>query len=126
MVSFTKDFQEIVDEPFLDYATGEIKQGAQYFKPLSGTIMHYIEYMEHKFEGDTGVLERKHIQVDGLVYIGKEANNIEEQPLDVEKPQVFINEEEIKNFILALTPEEARKIGISRNEPYYLKKNVVE
>ena len=67
--------------------------------------------MENKFDGDIGVLERKHIQADGLVYIGKEANNIEDQPLDVIEPQVFINEEEIKK-ILALTPEEARKIGI--------------
>lgn len=112
--------------PFLDYATGEIKQGAQYFKPLSKTIIDYIGHIENKFEVILEFQREKHIHVDGLVYIGKEANNIEEQPLDVEKPQVFINEEEIKNFILALTPEEARKIGISRNEPYYLKKNVME
>jgi len=47
-----------------------------------------------------------------VVYIGKEANNIEDQPLDVTGAQVFINQEEIKQKILALTPEEARKIGI--------------
>jgi 1-aminocyclopropane-1-carboxylate deaminase/D-cysteine desulfhydrase-like pyridoxal-dependent ACC family enzyme len=47
-----------------------------------------------------------------LVYIGKEANNIEDQPLDVIGAQVFIDEEEIKQMILALTPEEARKLGI--------------
>jgi hypothetical protein len=68
--------------------------------------------MENKFEGDIGFLERKHIQPDGLVYIGKEANNIENQPLDVIGAQVFINEEEIQQKILALTPEEARKLGI--------------
>ncbi len=74
--------------------------------------MQYIEHMENKFEGDIGVLERKYIQADGLVYIGKEANNIEDQPLDVTKSQVLINEEEIKQMILALTPEEARELGI--------------
>lgn len=63
-------------------------------------------------EGDTGVLERKHIRVDGLIYIGKEANNIEDQPLDVAKPQTFVNIEDIEQKILALTPEEARKIEI--------------
>ncbi len=47
-----------------------------------------------------------------MVYIGKEANNIEDQPLDVIGAQVFIDEEEIKQMILALTPEEARKLGI--------------
>ena len=38
-----------------------------------------------------------------MVYIGKEANNIEDQPLDVTRSQAFINEEEIKQKILALT-----------------------
>jgi galactitol-specific phosphotransferase system IIB component len=47
---------------------------------------------------------------DGLICIGKEANNIEDQPLDVTGAQVFIDEKEIKQKILALTPEEARKM----------------
>lgn len=64
------------------------------------------------FDGYTGVIERKHIQADGLVYIGKEANNIEDQPLDVTGSQVFINEEEIKQRILNLSPKEAREFGI--------------
>lgn len=37
---------------------------------------------------------RLEIPADALVYIGKEANNIEDQSLDVIKPQVFINEED--------------------------------
>jgi hypothetical protein len=57
-------------------------------------------------------LERKHIQADGLVYIGKEVNNIEDQPLDVTGAQVFINEEDIRQKILALTPEKVRELGI--------------
>lgn len=85
LAPFTKDYQKIVDEPFTDYATGEVKQGVQYFKPLSRTIMQYVEHPENKFEGDIGVLERKHIQADGLIHIKKEANNIENQPLDVTK-----------------------------------------
>jgi len=68
--------------------------------------------MENKFDGDIGVLKRKHIRDNGLVYIGKEANNIEDQPLDVTKPQSFINMGEIKQKILALIPEEALKMGI--------------
>ena len=47
-----------------------------------------------------------------MVYIGKEANNIEDQSLDVTGAQVFINMEEIKQKILALTPEEKREFGI--------------
>lgn len=57
-----------------------------------------------------------------MVFFGKEVHKIEDQPLDVTKPQTFINEEEIIQKILALTPEEARKIGIKhRSELKYLK-----
>ena len=58
------------------------------------------------------MLERTHVHVDGVVYIGKEANNIDEQVLKVKEAQVFIYEEELKKKILSLTPEEARKLGI--------------
>jgi hypothetical protein len=56
MASFTKDYQTIVYEPFIDYETGEVKEGSQYFKPLSRTILQYVEHLENKFEGDIGVL----------------------------------------------------------------------
>jgi hypothetical protein len=127
LAPFTKDYQKIVYELFIDYETGEVKEGAQYFKPLSRTILQYVEHLENKFEGEIGVLERKNVHADGLVYIGKEANNIEDQPLDVTKSQGFINEEELKQNILALTPEEARKLGIKhRSALAYLKKKATE
>ncbi len=112
LAPFTKDYQKIVYEPFIDYETGEVKEGSQYFKPLSRTILQYVEHLENKFDGERGVLKRRNIQADGLVYIGKEANSIEDQPLDIVGAQVFVNEEEIKQKILALTPEEAREFGI--------------
>ena len=40
-----------------------------------------------------------------MVYIEKEANNIDEQALDVKKAQEFINEKSVYDFILNLTPE---------------------
>ena len=92
--------------------TGEVKEGSNYFKPLSRTILHYVDHPENKFDGDIGGLERKHVLVEGVVYIGKEANNIDEQALKVREAQVFINELEIKRKILSLTPEEARGLGI--------------
>jgi hypothetical protein len=112
LAPFTKDYQKIVHESFIDYETGEIKNGSQYFKPLSRNVLQYVEHMEHKFNGNVGVLERNHIQADDLVYIGKEANNIKDQALGVTKPQTFVNMEEIMNIILALTPKEAEKRGI--------------
>lgn len=76
MAPFTTDYQKIVYEPFIDYETGEVKEGSQYFKPLSRTILQYVEHMENKFEGDIGVLNRKYIQADGLVYIGKKLTTL--------------------------------------------------
>ncbi|WP_197076038.1 hypothetical protein [Methanosarcina sp. MTP4] len=48
-----------------------------------------------------------------MAYIGKAANNIEDQPLDVTTSQVFINEEEIKQRILALTPKRQGGLELS-------------
>ncbi len=119
--------QSVVYEPFIDYETGEIKEGSHYFKPLSKTITQYVDHPESKFDGDIGILERKHMYADGVIYKGKEANNIEEQALDVKKPKEFIDEDGIKEKILALTPEEARKLGIKhRSALAYLKKKAKE
>ena len=111
LAPFSKDPQKIVYDPFIDYQTGEVKEGSQYFKPLSRTILQYMDHPENKFDGDIGVLMRKQVYVDGVVYIGKEANNIDDQALKVKEAQVFINQEMIKK-ILALTPKDAREIGI--------------
>jgi hypothetical protein len=47
--------------------------------------------------------------------------------LDVTKPQTFINEKEIIIFILALTPQDARKMGIKhRSELKYIKEKARE
>ena len=120
---FSNDPLNIVYEPFIDYETGEIKQGSHYFKQLSRTIIEYANHLESKFDGEKGVLERKHVQADSVVYIGKEANNIDEQVLDVKKAQEFINEESVYDFILNLTPDKAREIGIKhRSALAYLKK----
>lgn len=74
--------------------------------------MQYAAHPEHKFEGDIGLLERRHIHADGILYIGKEANNIDEEELELQRAQTFVDEETIKQQILALTPKEAREYGI--------------
>ncbi|WP_269479036.1 hypothetical protein [Methanococcoides burtonii] len=38
----------------------------------------------------------RHIYADSVVYIGKEANNIDNQKLDVKKAQIFADVEVIK------------------------------
>ncbi|MDA0525800.1 hypothetical protein [Methanococcoides alaskense] len=71
--------------------------------------------LESKFDDDTGVLERKRVHADGVVYIGKEANNIDEQELDVKKAQEFVNKQEIMRKILELSQKQAEIWGVSRS-----------
>lgn len=83
--------------------------------------------MEYLFDWDIGTLERKHVQADYVIYIGKEANNIDEQALDVKKAQEFIDEKLVYDLILNLTPDRAREIGIKyRSALAYLKKKANE
>ncbi len=38
-----------------------------YFKPLSRTIMQYADHLEHKFAGEVGVLEKKHVRAVSVI-----------------------------------------------------------
>jgi hypothetical protein len=123
---FSNDPQSIVYEPFIDYETGEIKQGSHYFKQLSRTIIEYANHPEAKFDGETGILERKHIKADSVIYIGKEANNIDEQALDVKKAQEFINKQEIMQKALNLSVPEAEELGIPKTTLWDMQKRIRE
>ncbi|WP_342305579.1 hypothetical protein [Methanolobus sp. ZRKC5] len=112
LAPFSNDPQSSVYESFIDYETGVIKQGSHYFKQLSRTIIEYANHLESKFDGDIGILERKHVHAEGIRYIGKEANNIDEEELELQRAQTFVDEESIKLQILALTPKDAREYGI--------------
>jgi len=110
---FSKDPQKIVYEPFVNKYSGDIKQGAEFFKPLSMTILQYAEHPEYKYKGNVGPMKRRHIHADNVVLIGKEANNIDDQPLEIYPAQIFVNKQEIMDKIMELTPEMGRKVGIA-------------
>lgn len=46
------------------------------------------------------------------MYIGKEANKVEMQELERNIVEMYHDIEKIREFVLGLTPAEARKIGI--------------
>jgi hypothetical protein len=118
---YSQDPQMIVNEPFIDYETGIIKQGSQYYKPLSKTILQYIDHPEFKYDGNVGQLERRHIQVSEIVHIGKEANNIEDEPLETGNVQVFKNEEKERLRIVEMRQCDAEKLGINRGTRWRMK-----
>ncbi|NPE30648.1 hypothetical protein HNV12_22370, partial [Methanococcoides sp. SA1] len=109
---FNKNPQVAVEKEFIDYNTGEILQGREYWKPLSDVFLDYIDHPEAKFEGDVGVLQRRHLKPTGCVYIGKEANKVEMQELESNHVDTYHDLDKLRKFILGLTPTEARGIGI--------------
>ena len=59
---FSKNPQVAVEKEFIDYNTGDMLQGREYWKPLSDIFLDYIGHPEAKFEGDVGVLQRRHLK----------------------------------------------------------------
>ena len=117
--------QEVVYKKFIDYESGKVLKGIEYWKPLSDTLWEYINHKESKLDGDRSILKRKHVFVDGVIYIGKETNRIEETGI-VYLPSytVYINQEELKKRILSLTPKEARMIGLDAETLRLVKKKI--
>lgn len=121
---FSKDPQSIVHREFIDYQTGKIKRGSHYFRALCQTILDYANHPEHKFDGDVGLLERRHIVADDVAHIGKEANNIDEQALEVRKAQKFIDKAEIMKKIIAMSQKVAEECGVDRKTFQRMKQRI--
>ena len=60
-----------------------------FFRVVCIPKSNYADYLGVKFDGKNGILERKHIPADSIIYVGKEANIIDEQALDVKRAQEF-------------------------------------
>jgi hypothetical protein len=121
---YSEDSQTIVHLPFIDAETGEIKSGSHYFKPLSRTIVDYIDHPESKYEGNVGLLKRKEILANEIIHIGKEANNIDEQPLKTTEAQVFREKQSVYQKILSIRQSDAEKIGVRRSVLKYIKDRI--
>jgi hypothetical protein len=86
----------------------------QDFKSLSTTILQYLDHAEYKYDWDGGFLERKRIHVSEVIHIGKEANNIDDEPLDGGIVLVFRDEEKERQRIVEMRQCDAEKLGINR------------
>ncbi len=106
--------QDVVKSPFPDYKskTGEIYQGKEYWKTLGKTFEEYVSHPESKYEGSIGLLKRRHILPQKVIYIGKESDEVELDPLETHMNEIYEDIEELRQFIIDLKPEEARIMGI--------------
>ncbi|MDD3976277.1 MAG: hypothetical protein PHN22_03910 [Candidatus ainarchaeum sp.] len=109
LIPFGKDPQEAVYSDFIDYKTGEIKNGIEYWKALGNTILDFYDHLEKKFNGDIGYLERKSIISNDIQYIGKEANNIDEEALNPFKPIEYKNNDQFKRDLETLSNKELKE-----------------
>ena len=121
---------------FLDHKTGKVYthedslDTKEYWKMLDYTFEDYINHPEAKSDGDVGVLERKHIEIDKdcIRYIGKEANNLEfsmvRGAFAEDSNEYADHQKKLREIIANLTLEKALKIGLDRREFYRLKKKL--
>ncbi len=82
ITKFTKNTHQAPFQPFIDYNTGKRYPGDSqlYWKLLPSMILDYLSHPETKFRNGSkeGKMQRRHLQIDRISYIGKEANEIEE------------------------------------------------
>lgn len=128
---------EIPFMEFLDYKTGkkypnnDSLEPQDYWKDMKSVLNDdYIEHKESKYEGDIGVLKKRHLTINknSIRYIGKESNELEQsQVFGVSKDDTvqYVNfQKRLREIIETLTLEKALEIGISRREFFYLKKKI--
>ncbi|MFA5125385.1 MAG: hypothetical protein WC462_00075 [archaeon] len=114
---FTTNPQEIVYNQFIDYETGNTMQGAEHFQNLSDFILKFANHPESKLLGETGILERQHINTNEVIHIGKETKNIQDQQIEQPTVNHYLNKltkEEIQN----LTWEQAKKLSVPKSTYY--------
>lgn len=62
----------------VSYYDGCMNNGIQYWKMMDTTFFEYLNHEVSKFEGEIGILERRHLKVSSTINLGKESNNLEE------------------------------------------------
>ena len=93
-----------------------------------------MRHPESKFDGDVGVLKRKHVRITSIVHIGKESNGLDESELfglDDSSYEIYQNDSEVdEKFrklapkILELKPKDVKGFGISKQTLWNIKHHI--
>jgi hypothetical protein len=82
---FTSEYGQAPYQPFVDAKSGRLHEENTelYWKTLKKTVEEYIDHPESKFENGQrcGTMRRRHLVADSILYIGKEANELEESEI---------------------------------------------
>jgi hypothetical protein len=66
-------------------------------------------------------LEQRYIKVSEIIHVGKEANNIDQEPLERETVQVFRNKEKEWLRIVDMRQCDTEREGIDRKTRWWMK-----
>ncbi|MEK6909344.1 MAG: hypothetical protein AABX23_04810 [Nanoarchaeota archaeon] len=121
---YTKDYQSVVYEPFINLENGEVMQGEENWKTLYNQIIDYINHPESKFDGDIGLLKRKHVRPKEIVWIGKESNKINEDLTEEIKATTYKDIGKDRKIILNMSNQEAEKRDVSRPTLWKIQKRL--
>ncbi|MGH2612002.1 MAG: hypothetical protein ACRDFB_03005, partial [Rhabdochlamydiaceae bacterium] len=136
LAPFVKPARHAVFGNFVDYNDNSREKlcGKQYWKPFWSVFTEYLNHPESKFDGDVGTLERKHVNVTGIIHIGKESNELEESELlgvDAGSYEIYENVknldsrfEKIAFRVLELKPKDVKKFGVSKQTLWNVKKSI--
>ncbi len=124
--AFTKESQSVVHKPFIDYKSGKVRQGIQHWKSFVDTLFDYLDHPESKFENGTesGIMQRRQMNGGEIRFIGKEANNIEEQTLEVTRPNEYTQDKLLRAKILKMSYKEAREKGVPKQTFFNIKQRL--
>ncbi|QQR92688.1 MAG: hypothetical protein IPJ89_00375 [Candidatus Iainarchaeum archaeon] len=123
LAPYTKNYQAIVHEPFIDYKTGKTLIGIEYWQNLADVFFNYFNHPEAKMDGTVGLLRLKYVTSDLTAYIGKEGRDIDTQIMRKSPITAVIPQKDLHTYVCMLTKEEAKQLHISRATFYRLKKN---
>jgi len=119
---FSKNSQSVVYDKFINYRDGKVMQGIEYFKTLEDELWGYVTHPESKLDGDKGLLQKRHFAADRVIYIGKEADKIDEKRgLERIDYNIYTSPKDIERVIskvLSLKWEDAKRIGMPRSQYY--------
>lgn len=136
LAPFCRPPRHAVFGDFVDYYDDSRQRlrGKQYWKLFWDVFLDYLNHPELKFDGDVGILQRKHVVVTGVIHIGKESNRLDESELfglDDSSYEIYPDESEIdKKFkelapkILELKPKDVKEYGISKQTLWNVKQMI--
>ena len=133
LAPYRKNAQQCPYDSFIDYESGKELKGQQYWMPFVDVFWDYVNHPEAKFDGNVGVLLRKHVKVGSVVHIGKESNNLEQaEVLGVQGGDYVVYDSYAqqlvahKDKILAAKPRDVRRFGISQRTLYDVKQAILD